>query len=76
MDIIAIRRVSAVRRMLASGQAREQRKALHLSVREVARAVGMNPGTVSRWETGACKPRADSALKLAEVLDIETQDAA
>jgi transcriptional regulator with XRE-family HTH domain len=76
MDSIAIRRVSEVRRMLASGQAREQRKALHLSLREVALAVGMNPGTVSRWETGVSQPRPDAALKLAAVLAVGSRDVA
>lgn len=70
MDIIAIRRVSAVRRMLASGQAREQRKAMHLSVSEIARVIGMDRGTVYRWEAGATQPSPEAALKLAAVLDV------
>lgn len=75
MDLIAIRRVSEVRRMLASGQARTKRKSLHLSIREVARAVGMDPGTVSRWEAGRNRPRPDAALKLADLLGVHDRGA-
>ncbi|MFJ4623075.1 helix-turn-helix domain-containing protein [Streptomyces sp. NPDC088812] len=70
MDIEALRRVSEVRRMLASGQARERRKSLHMSLREVAAAMGKAPGTLSRWETGDVQPRAQAALKLADILGI------
>lgn len=70
MDIEALQRVSEVRRMLVSGQVREQRKRLHLSQREVASALGVAPGSVHRWEAGERLPRPELALKLAEALGI------
>ncbi|MEU3546273.1 helix-turn-helix domain-containing protein [Streptomyces longwoodensis] len=74
MDIETLRRVSEVRRMLATGQARERRKSLHLSLREVAAALQMAPGSLSGWETGKYAPRAQAALKLADVLGITAPD--
>lgn len=62
--------------MLASGQAREQRKALHLSVREVAQALGKSAGTVSRWENGRSQPKTEDALHLAAILSFDLADAA
>jgi transcriptional regulator with XRE-family HTH domain len=70
MDIEALQRVSEVRRMLATGQARERRKSLHMSLREVATAIQTAPGSLSRWETGTVQPRAQAALRLAEILGI------
>lgn len=70
MDIEALQRVSEVRRMLATGQARERRKSLHMSLREVATAIQTAPGSLSRWEAGKVQPRAQAALRLAEILGI------
>ncbi|MFF2511665.1 helix-turn-helix domain-containing protein [Streptomyces sp. NPDC058086] len=70
MDIEALQRVSEVRRMLASGQARERRLSLRMSLREVSTALGMTPGSLSRWESGQVQPRAGAALKLADILGI------
>ncbi|MFJ9474737.1 helix-turn-helix domain-containing protein [Streptomyces mirabilis] len=70
MDIEALHRVSEVRRMLASGQARERRLSLRMSVREVATVLGMTPGSLSRWESGQVQPRSVAALKLADILGI------
>lgn len=74
MDIEALKRVSEVRLMLASGQARERRLSLCMSLREVAAALDIDPGTVSRWECGLVQPRAASALKLAYALGITDED--
>ncbi|MGW3024520.1 helix-turn-helix domain-containing protein [Streptomyces sp. NPDC001221] len=70
MDIEALQRVSEVRRMLASGQARERRLNLRMSLREVATALDLTPAAVSRWESGRTQPRAGAALKLADILGI------
>ncbi|MEU6703884.1 helix-turn-helix domain-containing protein [Streptomyces wuyuanensis] len=75
MDIEALHRVSEVRRMLASGQARQRRKSLNMSLREVAAAVPADPGTVSRWENGRVTPRAAAALKLADILGVTATNA-
>ncbi|WP_405580728.1 helix-turn-helix domain-containing protein [Streptomyces sp. NBC_01092] len=74
MDIEALKRVSEVRRMLASGQARERRLSLRMSLREVSTALEMTPGSLSRWESGQVQPRAGAALKLADILGIRTAD--
>lgn len=70
MDIEALQRVSEVRRMLASGQARARRKQLRLSQRDVADAIGVAPGSVHRWEAGDRLPRTELALKLADALGV------
>jgi transcriptional regulator with XRE-family HTH domain len=74
MDIEALQRVSEVRRMLASGQARERRLTLRMSLREVATALDMTPGSLSRWESGRVQPRSQAALKLATILGITATD--
>lgn len=74
MDIEALQRVSEVRRMLASGQARKRRLSLRMSLREVATALDMTPGSLSRWESGRVQPRPAAALKLADLLGITTTD--
>ncbi|MDX2703173.1 helix-turn-helix transcriptional regulator [Streptomyces sp. PA03-6a] len=70
MDIEALQRVSEVRLLLASGEAREIRQSLRMSLREVAAALDTTPGTVSRWEAGRVQPRPAAALKLADVLGL------
>ncbi|WP_333767726.1 helix-turn-helix domain-containing protein [Streptomyces sp. IBSBF 2435] len=70
MDIEALKRVSEVRRMLASGEAAQVREGLCVSIREVAGAMGADPGTVSRWFAGQTQPRTGAALQLAEFLGI------
>lgn len=60
--------VAQVRADLRSGRARAIREKAHLSQADVARALGTDPPTVSRWETGQCPPRRDYAVKLARLL--------
>ena len=45
---------------------RELRKLRGLSQEELARIVGVERSTVSKWETGEAKPRADLFVKLAK----------
>lgn len=53
----------------------EKRNALRLSVNEVARQAGVDPGTVWRIEQGMiAKPRMESLVAIARVLDINTVD--
>ena len=48
---------------------KDRRKALGLSVRDVAKAVGVSPPTVSRWESGEiANMRRDRIAKYAETL--------
>lgn len=63
-------RVSAVRRLVASGEVRERREALHLSAREMAAAIQSSPAAVCRWESGQSMPKPAAALRLAKLLGI------
>jgi transcriptional regulator with XRE-family HTH domain len=61
--------LARARQLGRSGQGRRAREAAGLSVRELAAAVGVEAGTLSRWETGRCRPRADAALRWLTTLD-------
>lgn len=65
-----LRRVSAVRALVANGKVRELRVVRRLTLREIADAVGASTSTVHRWEQGVTPPRGAAALRLAEVLEI------
>jgi transcriptional regulator with XRE-family HTH domain len=47
---------------------RAARRARGLSIKEVARAVGVDPGTVARWESGKSQPAIRQDIRLKEVL--------
>lgn len=52
-------------------QLKEKRKILRLTLEQVAKYVGVNDSTVSRWETGEIENMCrDKIIKLAEVLKI------
>ncbi|MGI6206366.1 MAG: LexA family protein [Anaerovoracaceae bacterium] len=54
---------------------RKRRKQLGLTLKEVAQAVGVAEGTVSRWETGdIANMRRDRIKKLADVLQIQPSE--
>ncbi|MFE5218415.1 MULTISPECIES: helix-turn-helix domain-containing protein [unclassified Streptomyces] len=65
-----LRRISAVRVLVASGKVRERRENRRLTLREIADTVGASVSTVHRWEQGAAAPRSAAALRLADVLEI------
>lgn len=48
---------------------RRVRIAAHRSLADVARTVGTNPSTLSRWERGVNVPRADVALRWFAVIE-------
>ena len=68
-----LRRISAVRLLVATGKAREQRESRRLTLREIADTIGSSPSTVYRWETGTSQPRSAHALRWADVLGIEAK---
>lgn len=70
-----LRRISAVRVLVANGEAREQRKRRHLTLREVADAIGSSPSTIQRWEKGVSAPRAAYALRWADALGVPSEAA-
>lgn len=44
------------------------REAAGISLREAAQALNTSPSTLSRWETGECKPGPAAALRWEEML--------
>lgn len=62
-------RLADVRVAARNGEARRLRLAAGLSLREVAREVGVAVPTVLRWETGERQPRGNAALRYARLLE-------
>ena len=56
------------REAAASGRAARLRRAAGLSQREVARAVGVTPGCITRWELGERRPTGAVAAEYGRVL--------
>lgn len=44
---------------------REQRQQMNLTQEELAKTLGVERSTVTKWEIGESKPRADMLIKLA-----------
>ena len=61
--------VSRVRELAENGGAREIRESRKISVREAAGAMSVAPSTLTRWETGAARPKLTGALRWAKLLD-------
>jgi transcriptional regulator with XRE-family HTH domain len=57
------------RRLASDGRGRRLRERAGLSVSELAHALGVDVGTLSRWETGKAKPRPEAALRWATVCE-------
>ncbi|MEU2800224.1 helix-turn-helix transcriptional regulator [Streptomyces sp. NPDC007117] len=74
MSPAELKRITAVRVLVASGKARDQRKARHLSLKEVAESIGTSRSTLYRWETGTATPNAANALRWADALEITVND--
>ncbi|MDX3570800.1 helix-turn-helix transcriptional regulator [Streptomyces sp. ID05-47C] len=68
-----LRRISAMRMAASSGEAREKRRELRLTLKEIAAAVGASPASVNRWERGESSPRGTSALRWADALGVEAK---
>lgn len=64
-DIVELARAKA---LVRSGAGRTVRQAAGLSLAEVGTALGVDPSTVYRWETGERHPRGERALAYADVL--------
>jgi len=56
------------RNAASSGQLRELRLALGLTVCDLARVTGANPSSVSRWERNITRPDVEHACRLGEVV--------
>ncbi len=53
------------KRLGGQGGGRSLRQRAGLSVGELARVLGVDVATLSRWETGKAKPRPEAALRWA-----------
>ena len=51
-----------------------KRKEARMTIRELAKKVGLNYNTISQYETGVHKPRLENIQKIAEVLGCEIND--
>lgn len=60
--------LSRARSLARSGEARRIRERARLTVREVAKGIGVDPATVSRWERGMTVPRGDQAARWESLL--------
>lgn len=58
------------REAAATGRGRAIREAAGLTQGELARAIGVTPGAVNRWEAGTRKPTGESALRYARILRV------
>ncbi len=61
-------RLSRVRELAISGEARMIRENARLSTTDLARAIGVDKSTVSRWERGQRAPRGRAALRYEALL--------
>ena len=62
-------RLTQVRRLASSGEARRLRETADLSLSEIASEVGVDTSTIHRWEKGIRRPNGDAAIKYLKVLD-------
>src|SRR5262245_16738131 len=65
------RALMRVRRLAKTDRLRELRVDQGLSQSDVARHLGVNPSTVSRWESEDARPRGRHAVRLLELLEVE-----
>ncbi len=64
-DVLGLARLRA---MLRSGEAVKIREAAEITNPEMATALGVNPSTLYRWETGKCVPKGEKAKAYARLL--------
>ena len=63
MEDFSLRLLARARRLAEDDQARRLRESAGISLRDLASAIGTNPGELSRWERGLSRPRAISAIR-------------
>lgn len=68
MSVSEIVAISSGRRAASDGALRRARVEAGLSQAELARALDVTPAAVSRWESGARRPRSTVARRLSAVL--------
>ena len=62
-------RIAKARQLARSGAGRMLREAAGLNGHELARAIGVDPSTIFRWESGERRPRGKWAIRYVEFLD-------
>ena len=68
MSATQVALLSEARLAVASGRATSVREAAGLSQGEVARAIGVTPATLSRWEARQRRPTGGAAVRYARLL--------
>lgn len=63
-----MKRRAAALEFISSGEARQTREALNLSLVDVASRIPADPSAIGRWERGERTPRGPAAIKYAELL--------
>lgn len=61
-------KIARARELAANGDAQRLRRAVRLSLTDVAKACNASPSAVHRWETGHVVPRSKAALRYANLL--------
>lgn len=64
-----LERVLRIRRMQADGTAQRLREQHRVSQTTLAKAIGVTPETLNRWEQGHMRPREPLALAWLDVLE-------
>jgi transcriptional regulator with XRE-family HTH domain len=64
-----VRDLARIRRMQQTGEAKRLREQAGVSLRTMARAVGVRASTLIRWEAGRVRPREGTALAWLAALD-------
>jgi DNA-binding transcriptional regulator YiaG len=60
--------LAEARRAASNGRAKATRQAARISQAEIARAVGVSPACISRWESGTRLPKGEAAQRYAEII--------
>jgi DNA-binding transcriptional regulator YiaG len=68
LDSTELLEVSTARRLVRTGEAQTIRERAGVSQLEVARVLGVSDAAVSRWEAHERTPRADVAVRYAQLL--------
>ena len=67
-----ITKLVLARRLARTGEGKRLRERAELTIKEIAQAVGVDTGTIVRWETGRTSPRAPAALRWVDALHAVT----
>lgn len=70
MNVTDLGRLAEMRRLVATGEAKERRVAEGLGLSEVGDTCGVDASTVWRWENRRRVPRGQAALRYARVLEM------